>query len=107
MTVKNYTVDRSANLQIDIAVSNSSGAALDLGDYTSNAYYKTHVEAANSVTITSAGYSNGTLRLTLTGVQTANVTVGRYMYEAYITHTSSNTSYRVQEGILTFTGGLS
>ena len=106
MTVRNYSVPRSANLQIDIAVAYANGDAIDLTTYTANGYYKPHVESANVSTFSMSGYSNGVLRAELTGVQTANVNLGRYMYEIYITHNTSNATSLVQEGLLTFNGGL-
>lgn len=107
MAVKNYSVDKTANLAININVSNNSTeAAIDLTGYTTNAYYRTHPDASNTVTMTTTGYANGLLVVSLTGTQTANADIGRYVYEVYMTQTSSNTITRVQEGILTFTGGL-
>jgi len=106
-TIRNLAVDKSANLQINISVANSStDAAIDLSLYTWEACYKTHAAAANSGTMTANGFANGLLTISLTGTETANIAIGRYMYEAYITQTSSNTTSRVQEGILTVRGGL-
>lgn len=107
MTVRNYSVDRSANLSILINVTNANGAVVDLTGYTCNAYYKTHVEAANSVAMGASGLANGLLTVSLTGTQTSAATMGRYMYEVYVTETATGRVSRVQEGLLTFTGGLS
>lgn len=104
-TIRNFAVDRSANLSIEVSVSNTTGA-VDLSLYTWEACYKTHAAAANSVSMTSNGFSNGLLTASLTGTQTANIDLGRYMYEINITHIASNTTSRVQEGILTVRGGL-
>ena len=104
-TIRNLTVDKSANLQIDISVANST-SAIDLSVYTTEACYKTHAEAANSGTMTANGFANGLLTVSLTSTETANIAIGRYMYEVYITRTATNSTSRVQEGILTVRGGL-
>ena len=106
-TVRNLSVDRSANLNIEITVVDSNGFAVNLSGYSHVAYYKTHVAAANSVVMSTAGYANGLLTVSLTGEQTSNAALGRYMYEVYITDIFTDEISRVQEGILTFTGGLS
>jgi len=106
MTVRNITIEKSANLQIDIAVANTNGGVIDLTLYSANTCYKKHVGSANVGTITTTGYANGILRLELTGIETANIDVGRYVYETYVTHTSSNNTSRVQEGIITVNGGV-
>jgi hypothetical protein len=102
--VRNISVDQSANTRIDINVTDTTGAIVDLTLYTAGACYKKHMDSANTGAITATGYANGMLRLTLSAVETANITHGRYVYEAYVNHTSSNTTTRVQEGIMTVKG---
>lgn len=106
MSIRNIVIDKSANLSIDIVVCDASGAPIDFTLYTANACYKTHADASNVTYMTTNGYSNGVLNVSLTGVETANISISRYMYEVYATHTASNTTSRVQEGIFTVRGGL-
>ena len=98
--MRNIAVDQSANVLIEIAVSNSSGGVLDMSNYTANGCIKRHYESANVALFTSAAYANGLMTLALTAVESANLDTGRYVYEGIITENTSNTTIRVQQGIL-------
>lgn len=104
MAVRNYSVDRSTDLQIDINVSDTDGAVVDLTNYTANACFKKHHESNTNVAFSTLGYANGLLTVSLTGTETLNTDVGRYIYEVYITHNTANTTSLVQNGILSFQG---
>ena len=97
---RNLTIDRGANVEIDIAVS-SNGSPINLTGYTANATFKKHHGSANTSTMTTEGYANGVLRVTMTAEESAAVSPEIYVYEVKMTHTASGTVTRIQEGLLT------
>lgn len=99
----NLAIDQGANVVININVTYANGSAVDLTGYTANASFKKHANAyANTVkTMTTTGYANGLLVLSMTAVESANTDWGRFLYDVTVNHTVSNTTSRVQEGILT------
>jgi hypothetical protein len=98
--VKNISIDQAANAQFDISVIYANNAAVDLSTYTAAGLIKKHTDSANSAAFTADAFANGILRLSLTAIETANLEGGKYVYEATINHTASNTTTRVQEGIM-------
>ncbi len=106
-SIRNISIDKSANLQFDIAISDVNGNLIDLGLYSHAGSYKKHFESANAFAFSCNGFSNGTLRVELSGSDTANLEHGRYLYEVLITHTASNTTTKVQSGIMTVNGSAS
>jgi len=98
--IRNIAIDQSANVLIEINVSNTIGGVLDLTNYTSNGCIKRHYESANVAIFTTDQFANGLFTLSLTGDESANLAIDRHVYEATITHTGTNTTVRVQEGIL-------
>lgn len=99
----NIAIDQGSNVAIEINVIDTNGNAVDLTAYSANASFKKHANAyANTAkTFSTVGYANGLLLLSMTAVESANTTWGRYLYDVTVTHTISNTTTRVQEGILT------
>lgn len=100
--VLNVSFDQGANSQFNINVANN-GVSVDLTGYSANAHFKKHANAyANTVQVmTTTGYANGLLNISMTASETSNVNWGRYYYTVEITQNSSNTTTRIQEGILT------
>lgn len=91
-------------MQIDITVNDTNGSAIDLTNYTANACFKKHHESNTTTEFTAVGAANGVLSISLTGTQTLNTDVGRYVYQVFITQNSANTTTLVQSGILSFQG---
>ena len=101
---KNITLDQGANNFIETNVTDANGVGVDLTTYTFDAYFKRHTESANQVTFTTVGYANGLLQLSLDWFTSANTAEGVYTYIIKITNPSSNTTTRIQEGLLTLKG---
>jgi hypothetical protein len=99
--VQNIDIDQGANTIIDLIVYDTSGNLEDLTAYTPSAAFRRHQESTNSVAFTSVGYANGTLRLSLTAEETSNVAYGRYIYNVFLTHNTSNVTSKTQTGVLT------
>ena len=103
--VANLRIDQGASFSSDVTVTNSDGNVVDLTGYTTEAKMAKSHGASSSVTITSALASDpttGVVELTLTDTQTGALDApARYVYDVYITQTSSSTVTRVIEGVIT------
>jgi hypothetical protein len=101
----NIVIDQGANLLFTVIVTDVDGIALDLTGYTGAAkmrkeYTSSNAAATFTVVITAG---DGQVDLSLTAVQTANITAGEYVYDCELTKTSSNTTSRIVEGRATVT----
>ena len=103
--IANLRIDQGASFSSDVTVTNSAGDVVDLTGYTTTAKMAKSYGASSSVTITSALASDpttGVVELTLTDTQTAALDApSRYVYDVYITQTSTSTVTRVIEGVIT------
>jgi len=104
MAIKaNLVVDQGATFSSTLILTDEDTNAIDLTDYTCQAQLRKHYTSSNSVSFsTSLGGANGTIVLSLTSGQTANIVAGRYVYDVEIT-SSGNVVSRVVEGIVTVT----
>lgn len=98
----NLTVDQGANVLIEINVTDSTGAAWNLSTYTISAQARKNPYTNTAYSFTGAGYANGLLQLTLTAAETAAVPAGRYLYDIEALNPASNTTTRIQEGLMVF-----
>ena len=101
---QNLSFDQGANNSFQTDVVDSNGAAIDLTLYTAHAYFKRHTESTNTTSFTTVGYANGLLIMSLNWVNSANTPEGIYTYVVKVTHSVSNTTTRIQEGLLTLKG---
>lgn len=102
-TKANITIDQGTTFSTTISLTNDNGEPIDLSGYTGQSQMRKHYTSSNSVSFTvSLGSVNGTVSLSLTPAQTANLTPGRYVYDVEIT-SSSNVVSRIVEGIATIT----
>ena len=103
--IANLKIDQGARFSADVTVTNSDGAVTDLRGYTTEAKMAKSYGASDSVTITSALASDpttGVIELTLNDTQTGALDApARYVYDVYITQTSTSTVTRVIEGVIT------
>ena len=104
-TISNIFIDCGADFTTTVSVTDSSGSALDLTNYTAAAQIrKTYESSSATVAFTVAFNSDrttGKLDISLTGSQTAAVAHGRYVYDVLIT-ASGGAKTRVVQGIATF-----
>lgn len=103
--IANLRIDQGASFSSDVTVTNSDGDVVDLTGYTTEAKMAKSYGASSSVTITAAVASDattGVIELTLTDTQTEALDApSRYVYDVYITQTSTSTVTRVIEGVIT------
>ena len=104
-TISNIFIDCGADYSTTVSVTDSTGSALDLTDYTAAAQIrKTYESASATVAFTVAFNSDrttGKLDISLTGAQTGAISQGRYVYDVLIT-SGASAKTRVVEGIATF-----
>ena len=97
----NLYVDQGANLQIEITVTDSNGTLWDLSSYTINSKLAKNPYTNTVYSFVGTGAANGLLTLTMNAATSADVPVGRYIYDVEVT-SASNTTTRVQEGLIAF-----
>lgn len=101
-TVNNLYIDQGATFSATVQVFGDDGNPFNLVGYTPAAQirknYATNTVAA-TFTSTVLSTSNGTISLSLTAADTANLKYGRYVYDVEIT--AGGTVLRPVEGIIT------
>ena len=100
--ISNIFIDSGADFTTTVTVTDSSGSAVDLTNYTHAAQIrKTYESSSATVSFTTAtsDATAGQFTLVLTNAQTAAISQGRYVYDAVITTGSTKT--RVVEGMVT------
>ena len=101
--ISNIFIDAGADYSTTVTVTDSTGSAVDLTNYTiASQIRKTYESASATVafTTTKTAATSGQFTLTLTNAQTAAIPHGRYVYDAVIT-SGSSVKTRVVEGIVT------
>jgi len=95
------SVDQGSNLSIEITVTDSNGDLWDLSTYTIESKFAKNPYTNTVYSFAGTGAANGLLNLTMNAETSASVPSGRYVYDIEITSTS-NTTTRVQEGLIYF-----
>ena len=103
-TKDNITIDQGTTFSKLITLYNVEDDSLvDLSGYTGSSQMRKHYSSSNSQSFTvSLGGVSGTITMSLTSTQTANLTAGRYVYDVELV-SSSNVVSRIVEGIVTVT----
>jgi hypothetical protein len=102
-TKANILIDQGTTFSTVINLADEGGSAIDLSGYSGDAEMRKHYTSSNSQSFTvTLGGANGTVTLSLTATQTANIAAGRYVYDVEIT-SGSNVVSRIIEGIVTVT----
>lgn len=103
-SISNLFVDQGANYSNIITVGSTSGAALDLTNYTVSSQMRKSYTSSTYYNFTASIYDavNGKVRLQLNATQSGAITPGRYLYDVEITDQSGSKT-RVIEGIVTVT----
>ena len=96
------TVEQGASYSTTVTVNGSDGSPTNLTNYTAAAQLRKsyYSSTATNFTVTISDAAGGTITMTLTAANTANLTPGRYMYDLLITSPTS-VKTRVVEGIAT------
>lgn len=102
-TKANIIIDQGTTFSTVINLTDDNGDAINLTGYTGDAEMRKHYTSSNSQSFSiSLGGTSGTVTLSMTATQTANLTPGRYVYDVEVT-SSANVVSRIVEGIVTVT----
>lgn len=102
-TKANILIDQGTTFSTVINLTDDAGDPIDLTGYTGTSQIRKHYTSSNSQSFSvSLGGAAGTISLSLTATQTANLVAGRYVYDAEVV-SSSNVISRIVEGIVTVT----
>lgn len=100
-TKANIVLDQGTTFSSTIELLDQNDEALDVSAYTARGQMRKHYSSTNSVSF-STSLSNGSLVISLTANQTANIISGRYVYDLELINPSSQVT-RILEGIITVT----
>jgi len=100
-------VEQYATFSTTINVEDSTGAALNLYGYSANSSIRRsfYSESSTDFLATVTGTANGEITISMTAANTANLTVGRSLYDVIIT-SPEGTKTRVVEGIVNVLPGV-
>lgn len=102
-TKANIIIDQGTTFSTIINLTDDNGDPIDLTGYSGDSEMRKHYTSSNSQSFSiSLGGTSGTVTLSLTASQTANLTPGRYVYDVEVT-SASNVVSRIVEGIVTVT----
>lgn len=102
-TKANIIIDQGTTFSTVINLTDDNGDPIDLTGYSGDAEMRKHYTSSNSQSFSvSLGGTGGTVTLSLSASQTANLTAGRYVYDVEVT-SGSNVVSRIVEGIVTVT----
>ena len=108
-TLSNLFIDQDADFSTTVTVNDGSGSPIDLTAYTAIAQirksYSSSTSTSFSVTFVSPR-TTGQITLSLTDVQTAALSAGRYVYDLVIIESGGDKT-RVVEGIATIKPSVS
>lgn len=102
-TKANIIIDQGTTFSTIINLTDDNGDPIDLTGYTGDSEMRKHYTSSNSQSFSvNLGGTSGTVTLSLSATQTANLTPGRYVYDVEVT-SGSNVVSRIVEGIVTVT----
>jgi len=102
-TKANIIIDQGTTFSTIINLTDDNGDPINLTGYTGDAEMRKHYTSSNSQSFSiNLGGTSGTVTLSLTATQTANLTPGRYVYDVEVT-SGANVVSRIVEGIVTVT----
>lgn len=97
----NITIDQGTTFSSGIDLLDDNDEPVSVVNYTARGQIRKHYTSSNAVSFTTT-LSNGSLVISLTASQTANMVAGRYVYDIELVD-PSNTVLRILEGIVTVT----
>lgn len=104
MAIKaNLIIDQGTTYSTSLNLTDDDGNVVDLTGYTANAQIRKTYSSTNSISFSvTTDAATGTLTISLSANQTANMTPGRFVYDVFLTN-PSNVVSRIVEGIITLT----
>lgn len=100
-TKANLVIDQGSTFASSIDILDENDEPVVLTNYTARGQIRKHYSSSNSVSFTTT-LANGSLVISLTANQTANMVSGRYVYDLELVD-PANTVLRILEGIVTVT----
>lgn len=97
----NMVIDQGSTFASTVEILDENDEALDVTNYQARGQIRKHYSSTNAVSF-STSLSNGSLVISLTANQTANMVAGRYVYDIELVD-PANTVVRILEGIVTLT----
>lgn len=94
-------IDQGSTFASTVEILDENDEALDVTNYQARGQIRKHYSSTNAVSF-STSLSNGSLVISLTANQTANMVAGRYVYDIELVD-PANTVVRILEGIVTLT----
>lgn len=102
-TKANIIIDQGTTFSTSILLTDDNGDAIDLTGYTGRSQMRKHYTSSNSQSFTvSLNSTEGSVSLSLSATQTANLVPGRYVYDVEVV-SGANVVSRIVEGIVTVT----
>ena len=96
----NLTVDQGSDFLVNLTVTDDSGTAYNLTEWTANSSFKKHHTASTYYDFTSEVVvaSTGNLNLVLPGTTSSNIPSGRYYYDVALKSNANTAVKRVLQG---------
>lgn len=99
-TKANLVIDQGSSFNVSIDLANEDDDPINLTGYTGASEIRKHYTSTTSTPFTVTVYAAGSVDLSLTPAQTADLVSGRYLYDVELT-SSGGIVTRVVEGIVT------
>ena len=97
----NIVIDQGSTFSTEINLTDENGFPMNLVDYVANSQMRKWYTSANPTAVFTTEIVDGTVILSLSATETANISAGRYVYDIELT--TGNTITRIVEGIVTVT----
>ena len=101
----NLYIDQGCDFSYPINLIDNNQNPLNVTPYTANAQMKKFYTDANSYPFTT-NLVNGSITIAMNAANTANIAMGRYVYDVILYNSTSNTTVRIVEGIVTINPGV-
>ena len=105
----NITIEQGADFAATVDLKDDNGDIIWLQGYYANAAMKKWYTSTTIAAVfgTNINVASGEVTISLPANTTGQIKSGRYVYDVYITSSTSNTVQRIMEGIATVTPGVS
>lgn len=97
----NLVIDQGSTFASQISILDENDEPINMTSYTARGQIRRHYSSSNSVSFTTT-LTTGSLVISLTAQQTANIIAGRYVYDVELID-PANTVVRILEGQVTVT----
>jgi hypothetical protein len=101
-----YTVGQGATFKAQLQVRGDTGVGMNLIPYTVSGQVRKSYSSLNvsaNIVCTMIDAANGSLQLSISHANTANVKAGRHVFDIEAQHGSTGEVVRLVEGMMTFT----